>query len=135
MLRLALLALLLAPLPALADDAPDLTGTWQGAYDCAQGRTGLVLTFAPDPRGGYVGTFAFHAVADNPGVAAGAFAVTALFDRAEGSFHVDPGLWLTRPPGFVTVPLVGEIAEDGQAFAGEVLTTGCGKFLVRRYIS
>ncbi|BDA86403.1 hypothetical protein Sa4125_39450 [Aureimonas sp. SA4125] len=134
MLRLALLAFLL-PLPALADETPDLSGTWQGTYDCAQGVTGLVLTFSPDPRGGYVGTFAFRAVKENPGVSAGAFAVTALYDLEENSFTVDPGLWLTQPGGFVTVPLVGRLSEDGQAFAGEVLTRGCGKFLVRRYLS
>lgn len=139
--RLALTAILMLPLScygALAQtavDTPDLTGTWQGSYDCVQGKTGVTLTFSPDGKGGFLGEFAFFALKENPGVPSGSFGVAALYDRAEGSFHVDPRLWIEQPYGYVTVPLVGEVAEDGQAFAGEVLTEGCGTFLVKRFLS
>ena len=96
-----------------------VTGTWAGTYTCAQGLTGLVLEMSLDPDGAVAATFMFHAVAQNPEVPSGSF---TMFGRLEagGLLPLRADRWISRPPYWVTVDLVGRLSSDGRYYTGQV---------------
>ncbi|GAB0112853.1 hypothetical protein [Acidisoma sp. C75] len=134
--RRARLAFLLAALlaspalnPVSAAAAAPVTRAWSGAYDCAQGPTGLRLLLTTEPDGSAHGLFDFHAVKQNPDVPQGCFELKGRIDAA-GRFTLLPGAWRLQPPNYVSVALVGqEIAGGG--LAGRVLGPGCTGFALQ----
>jgi hypothetical protein len=102
---------------------------WQGSYDCAQGVTGLTLTLEVGPGAQVQALFDFYPIAANPAVAHGCFAMSGVLD-AGGHLALAPGAWLSQPPGYVTVGLVGVLSGNG--LRGAVAGPGCGGFLLSR---
>lgn len=119
--RLALLALVAA--------APAPTGDWVGAYDCAQGPTGLALHLDDAPDGSVRGVFFFYADPRNPGVPSGCFDMRGTWDAARRRLVLHAGQWLVRPFGYVGVDLAGQVAAG--VLAGTVDGPGCTRFRLR----
>jgi len=120
-----LAALLLLAAPAQAAD------TWEGTYDCAQGRTGLTLTIEPDGPG-VSALFHFYADPSHPEVPEGCFAMSGQVDQRGGRVDLAAGRWLLQPFFYVTVDLSGTINPDGTQLAGRVSGPGCSAFVLRR---
>jgi hypothetical protein len=111
----------------------DIAGTWSGTYVCAQGVTGLTLFV--DPRSGE-SVFTFYPLPENPAVASGEFSMSGHFDAKSEQFVLVPGSWHDRPPGYVTVGLIGHIDAVTGHFVGTVRSTSwlapCRTFDLRR---
>ena len=121
-------ALALLAAPALA------TEVWEGAYDCAQGRTGLSLTLDEEARspGSIAALFNFYAVPDNPGVPTGCFEMSGLLDRQTRLLDLQAGPWLLRPFTYVAVDMWGKFNPDFTSLAGRIAGPGCTGFVLRR---
>jgi hypothetical protein len=106
-----------------------LAGTWTGAYDCVQGRTGVTLTIWVDEATGRAGgLFELYALPDNPGVPSGRFQVRAVYKEAEGRLRLDPAIWEQRPEGYEMVGFDGYVDLAAGRYEGEVAFNGCGAF-------
>ena len=93
--------------PAAAQDHR-LDGVWEGAYDCAQGRTGLTLTLDATPSGAVTATFHFWPRQDTRIKASGRFSMRGTIDP-EGRLRLEPYLWIDRPSEYAMVGLVGRV--------------------------
>jgi len=120
-----------APLRS-APVAATLTGRWTGSYVCGQGATGLTLTLDESPDGALEGTFAFFPLGTNPDVPAGRFRVSGTLDRASGAVSLQPGAWIDRPPGYVSVGLAGTVDGEAGAMRGTIRSPGCSDFRLTR---
>lgn len=111
-LAISALAAILAfqALPAAAQDHP-LDGTWEGAYSCNQGKTGLTLTLDATPGGKVSGTFAFWPRSDNPGAARGSFTMEGEI-TPEGALTLRWVRWINQPAGYAMVNLEGRAYRD-----------------------
>lgn len=99
--------------------------TWVGAYDCAQGRTGLALRVI-DVHGTHVrAIFDFHHA---PTDVAGQYLLAGTFDEQTGKVVFVPGAWIIHPDNYVTVGMVGRVSRDGMRFEGSIPFPGCGGF-------
>lgn len=123
---LALLAMLT---PARAQEA-SVTGNWQGAYVCAQGKTGLTLTIDRQDGREFSGVFQFYAVRENITVPEGCFTVSGRI-KNNGAVDIIGATWVKRPAGYITVDLHGRIASDGAGMSGTVATPGYGNLCSR----
>ena len=92
--------------------AKPLTGTWRGAYVCAQGQTGLTLTVDRLSGPDFSGFFHFYPPRRNSAAKEGCFAVKGRVE-ADRSVIVEAGEWMTRPPGYITVDLLGTLGRAG----------------------
>lgn len=122
-------------LPAAAQDHP-LDGVWKGAYDCAQGRTGLTLTLDASPNGQVTGTFAFWPRSDNPYVARGSFRVVGTV-APKGELQLRGVSWIDQPANYSMVDLAGAVyrGDNGaiDSMLGDVLgAPGCTKWAAKR---
>jgi hypothetical protein len=112
-----------------AQAAPPHSGVWRGVYQCAQGLTGAMLTLTVAPDGTAAGLFEFFPITQNPAVPRGCFEMAGRMEP-NGHITLAPGAWRLRPPGFVTVGLVGaQIA--GDRLVGEVQGPGCLNFALQ----
>lgn len=130
---LAALACLFLCAPSKAADNIDLSGTWSGTYVCAQGQTGLTLTFAHSKTGQHSGTFDFFPLPSNPQAKKGRYEILAKPD-GRGGIIVTAGGWLLRPSGYLPVGLRGTVDEGGRVFRGQA-DSGCKTFSVVRDIA
>lgn len=103
-------------------------GTWQGFYDCAQGKTALALTITSTGGGNVRALFYFHALPGNPRVPSGCFTMAGHYHRASRRVVLRPALWLRRPAHFVWVSIFGRIGADGQEMTGRIEGPGCFGF-------
>lgn len=103
-------------------------GTWQGQYDCAQGKTALALTITQAGPGRVRALFYFHALASNPRVPSGCFTMTGHYEAAGRRIVLQPTLWLLQPAHFVWIGLVGRIGADGKGMTGRITGPGCTRF-------
>ena len=127
-----LAAFLAAPAEAQSDAEARWAGDWVGAYDCAQGDTGLTLRLRPRGDGTLDGLFHFWPRARNPDAAEGCFALRATpAEGPAGGIDLVAGRWLLRPDSYVTVGLQGRLDKDG-LFHGGVRGPGCTGFALRR---
>ncbi len=118
--------------PALAGK-PELTGRFEGGYECAQGTTWLRLETKAKPNGTMTATFTFGSAAQSGKtinvLPEGKF---ALSGRWTGNhFQLEPAKWINRPEGFTMVGLTGDVDGTG-ALTGDVNFPGCSVFSVRR---
>ena len=93
--------------PAAAQDHR-LDGVWEGAYDCAQGRTGLTLTLDATPTGAVTATFHFWPRQDTRIKASGRFSMRGTIDP-QGRLRLEPDRWIDRPDEYAMVGLVGTV--------------------------
>lgn len=132
----ALAAVLAAlALPAAAQDHP-LDGTWEGAYTCGQGKTGLTLTLDSTPEGQVSGTFAFWPRGDNPGAARGSFTIEGGI-TPDGALSLRGVRWLVQPSGYGMVNLEGRAYRDPaggpDTLMGQVTgLAGCTEWAARK---
>lgn len=121
-----------APVPAPAKGS--FTGVWQGTYTCAQGVTGLTLTFAAPAGGEVTAEVSFYAVASNPGVPSGRFTVVGS-QPAPGDRKLEmfPLGWIERPPGYAMIGFDLELSADELALRASLNgAPDCTKALMAR---
>lgn len=112
--------------------ADDWTGVWRGTYVCYQGTTGLFLSIKRSGDDDVAAIFTFFAVPENPGVPSGEFEMTGRPGPQSDHLELAPGMWIIRPPGYVTVELDGDYDEASGEFSGRVIAPGCTRFILRR---
>ena len=108
------------------------TGSWQGTYVCPQGVTNLTLDIDAATANRVTAVFTFAAAASNPGVPAGCFEMAGKFNAQTHHLMLEPGRWLLKPTGFITVGLSGDISPDGVSMSGQIISPGCGAFYLQR---
>ncbi|HEX3982724.1 MAG TPA: hypothetical protein VHX12_03430 [Acidisoma sp.] len=121
----------LASWPSGADAAMTETEVWRGAYQCAQGLTGVTLTLLLQPGGQAQGLFEFYPVTANPAVPEGCFEMSGVMDHDR--LTLSPGPWRLQPPGYVTVGLTGREI-DAKRMIGTIEGPGCAGFALVRQI-
>ena len=97
-------------------------GLWTGTYVCAQGETPLELYVTVPPGG--APTALFHFGDGSVGRPEGCFSMDG--SQTAGALVFTAHGWLLRPPGYVTVNLLGSAA-DGR-YTGWVAGPGCTTF-------
>jgi hypothetical protein len=117
----------------IPDDLPRLNPfvqrrDWIGDYDCAQGRTTLFLRILDAHDQKVQALFGFHHAPTN---VTGQFLMAGTFDEKTGRVILDPGAWIDRPQGYLTVGLDGGVSRDGKRFSGKILGAGCVGFRLR----
>ncbi len=102
---------------------------WKGQYTCGQGETQLALqiTEVRGPRVTAIFDF-FHAQSQ----AEGQFYIYGEYQRETRQIAFAGGEWIKRPPGYVTVGLLGHLDSGERVLAGVVDAPGCGEFVVKR---
>jgi hypothetical protein len=110
----------------------NVIGTWKGEYfGCGQGTTGLRLVIKRNGASGnkVKATFNFYAVASNPGVPAGSYAMRGYW--FPGGVELTGTRWIKQPPGYGFVGLVGPSPlKSAKTFKGVV--PGCTTFSLKR---
>jgi hypothetical protein len=107
--------------------ARSLSGTWEGAYRCPQGLTGLTLIVLVEEGQDVLATFSFHPLPDNPGVPSGQFAMKGSYSASELTLGGD--YWIDRPSGYLMVGLSAPLPEAPfDRLQGEVDQSGCEDF-------
>jgi len=115
-----------------------LNGTWQGTYICAQGLTNLKLVIAAKSTTDIDAVFLFSAHASNPTVPSGSFrmkGVYTIFNSSEipNTLELKATNWISRPSGYMTVDLQGNLTPSDRRIVGNVLNApGCSKFDVSK---
>jgi hypothetical protein len=129
------IAAILAGLTATAAQASqqELTGRFEGGYECAQGTTWLRLETKAKSNGAITATFTFGSAAERGRtinvVPDGKFALSGRWNGRH--FQLEPAKWIKRPEGFTMVGLTGD-ADGTGALTGDVNFPGCSVFSVRR---
>jgi len=103
-------------------------GLWQGQYKCAQGDTALALQITAISPTRVNAVFYFHALAANPSVPQGCFAMTGSFDPATHRIALHPTHWLSQPPFYVWTGLTGTVQPGGDAMTGTIQGPACSIF-------
>ena len=111
---------------------------WKGSYTCSQGKTALTLRIK-DVSFAAMETdlgeaYSIDAVFDfnyRNRTAAGAFYLTGAYYPETDVATFDPGEWIRRPRGYMTVGMDGTVTDDGQAYSGRILFKGCKSFSLR----
>ena len=108
-----------------------IAGTWEGTYDCVQGKTGLTLTIGGGaPNDGLNGNFRFYPVPGNARAASGDYEVAISFDPQTLRVGVRGTRWVNQPEGYIFANLSGVV--QGRQLIGTVDTEGCGAFELTR---
>lgn len=123
-----------APAPsrpvAVVEETPLRAGqTWSGTYVCRQGETHLELRIRRVDGYEIEATFDF---AHAPSGAMGAFAMRGVYAPSTRYLKLAAADWITRPPGYVTVDLAGQLSDDLRTYSGKVEGPDCGEFSVQR---
>ena len=104
-------------------------GVWVGQYVCGQGTTALTLSIAAArPRA----LFHFYPAPSNNTVPEGCFEMESSYDADTGRIALTAGAWISRPDGYVTVDLEGQVSADGGTMTGKVIGPYCETFALRR---
>jgi len=118
-----------APAPSRTGLDRAIAGTWAGAYRCGQGRTGVTLVITPVVEGKFRATFRFYAVADNPGVPSGEYAMVGV--RSVAGVVLVGERWIRRPGGYLMVGLIMDVPETApRHMEGKVTGEECGTIVL-----
>ena len=99
-------------------------GVWSGSYVCAQGETPLELYVTTAPNGVPAALFHFgDGSAERP---EGCFSM--IGSQTPGALVFTAHAWLLRPPDYVTVNLLGSVAQT--RYTGWVSGPGCTSFVL-----
>jgi hypothetical protein len=111
---------------------PWYVGTWQGAYGCNQGVTGLTLTIDASASGELTAVYEFYEVPENPGVPSGSFRMTGTYNEGQISLQGDE--WLDQPEGYGMVDYESNpaLGIDPNRLFGTVLGQGCTLFTMEK---
>jgi hypothetical protein len=103
---------------------PWYVGTWEGAYGCTQGVTGLRLTIEPGPDDTVTAVYEFQAVPENPDVPSGSFAMEGVYQ--DRTLTLEGVEWIERPQDYLMVDLefIPELGIDPLRMYGAVDADG-----------
>jgi hypothetical protein len=103
---------------------------WSSKYNCRQGVTGVHVVLSED---GSRALFHFYGVPENPGVPEGCFTMSGFFDPVSRKLSLNADKWIVRPRNYMTADVSGDLAADGQNFAGHIVgVSGCTNILMSR---
>ncbi|HEX9822434.1 MAG TPA: caspase family protein [Methylomirabilota bacterium] len=131
----------MAPDPRPAPPAPpappalpkgDIVGRWQGRYQCQQQEVGFSLDVTSVEGDRISAVFEFFPLPGTLSIPRGSFRMAGDYNRADGSFRLEAGDWIKRVLGFQRHDIEGQVADNGVALNGRVLTTGCAHFVLTR---
>ena len=121
---------------AEAADAPssykELTGLWSGRFRCQQDVIGLTLDLVEHNDHTLGGIFKFYPETGSPSFPEGSYSMEGFVDPLEQLVDLRGTSWIDRPFGFQRHDLRGRIDHDQNEITGQVLTTGCADFVLRR---
>jgi hypothetical protein len=107
---------------------------YEGYYNCAQGRSSLILTAQPRPSSlsPDEAIFEFGPTPDNPNQPAGSFLVSGAINAT--AIDLKPVRWIKQPPGYAMVGLSGTSPDQGRTYSGTIVAAipGCTTFLLAR---
>ena len=124
---LAVAFLIVVATPALA-----VEGTWHGRYICRQGITGVTLVIARRSNRLH-GRFCFCAVPENPSLPTGEFELEGPLDQGE-TVRLTPQRWISRPPGWLMIPLELSPSADGKSMTGTIGFPSCSRIELAKTI-
>lgn len=117
--------------PATATTKPAMpfaaAQAWAGTYTCAQGKTNVTLRITR-VAGNTVDAIFDFTVPSGP---AGKFQMSGTYDPSTKHLRLEPGAWIVRPAGYMTVPVDATVSGDGKSYVGRIDTQGCSDFSVR----
>jgi hypothetical protein len=119
--------------PSARSGATSIAGTWEGAYQCAQGRTRLRLLIKEQQAGAtsIEAVFSFSPHPSNPGTPSGSYEMGGSY--ADGSLELSGVRWIDEPEGYIMVGLSAKITGDRPTrIRGTVRGSGCSVFSVER---
>ena len=106
-----------------------LLGVWRGSYVCAQGETGVELSFTQlHTDGVVVGTFSFFNLPGHNNSESGEYTLIGRLDVGTGELFVNPGRWIRQPPGYAPVGFSASFASANRIL-GRVIANfpGCSQ--------
>lgn len=120
------------PSPTVQVDTSDVVGSWEGAYRCGQGDTGLSLEITEGGAEGELSAiFHFRKIPSNPDVPEGSYKMVGFLE--DGKLRLRRLEWIDRPAGYVMVGLNAMITErQPQTITGTVSNVGCEVFEIDR---
>lgn len=116
-----------APAPPV-DNPFEAVRAWRGKYVCPQGVTEMNFRITSVEGTRVEAVFGFHHRSSG---AAGAYRMFGRFDPRTRSTSFEPGDWISRPPGYITISMQGRVASDGSFFDGVIPHPGCSWFRLR----
>lgn len=123
------------PVKKLVNDLPKFLGAWHGRYICAQGPTGVTITFTGSNPNKVTANFKFYPLAENPGVPAGEFIMEGRIFRKKSkllAFDLRPKRWVKRPAGFKAVGMDGTLLNNDKHLRAGLKYLGCSMFTATR---
>lgn len=125
------IAIVVTLLSATASQAEGITGTWEGSYTCAQGKTGLRLYLTETSATHGNGIFEFFHLRRPTENNSGSFAV--MLDITDGrNLTATPGEWVKKPRGFGSVGFSAKLADDGKTIEGRIASSNCSELQVSK---
>jgi hypothetical protein len=109
-----------------------MTAVWRGKYQCGQGLTGVDVSIHANEDGSLAAKLKFYPVPENPKVPAGEFQMFGRFDQRSRRVELRPAMWISRPAGYSSYPLSGELDGSGQRITGRVRGPRCTTFSLTR---
>lgn len=100
---------------------------WLGDYTCAQGRTAVTLRITRVSGNTVSAIFDFRV----PSGPTGKFAMSGTYEPSSRHLRLEPGAWIVRPDGYMTVPVDATVSADGKSYRGTIDTQGCSDFFVK----
>lgn len=117
-----------AALPTPVNNPFEAVRAWRGKYVCPQGVTDMSFTITSVEGTHVEAVFSFNHRSSG---AVGAYRMSGRFDPRTRSTNFEPGDWLLRPPGYITISMQGRVASDGSFFDGVIPHPGCSWFRLR----
>jgi hypothetical protein len=102
---------------------------WTGSYTCPQGLTNLTLHIGNVFGASIDAIFEFDYV---PGNTSGSYALTGSFDETTQQARFTPGAWISQPPGWISVGMLGTVQSGCAVYSGEITDDDCGSFTVQQ---
>lgn len=103
--------------------------TWNGWYDCGEGRTKLKLTIteAVNNNGSRQPVSAIYDFTTLKGVN-GAFSTQGRYRSRSRDAAFRPVSWIKRAPGYASPSFKGSVSSNGKEYIGRINYRGCGVF-------
>ena len=110
----------------------DIAGKWQGYFHCQSDAIGFSLEISQGDGNRISAVFESFPLPGTASFPHASFAMSGDYDRADGAIRLQAGPWIKRPLGVQSHDLEGQLARQGSAIDGRILTTGCAQFVLLR---
>ncbi|MCZ6710774.1 MAG: tetratricopeptide repeat protein [Gammaproteobacteria bacterium] len=125
--RWLLFALLFAPIASTY--ASDITGTWEGAFSCADVDYTWQIGIDETASNRFVGQLVFTRVSDG---AKGAHKVAGAYKPKTGRVSLNPKGWIQKMPGRAHLGFRGTLGPNTEIISGQFIDRTCGSFEMER---